>query len=223
MSKDRQPKHRQEARDLRRRIARQGMYEHVLIVCEGEKSEPNYLEDIRIEQRLHSANVVVRHSELGTQPLQVVQYAEQLFLAGDSHRRIERRSFNRVFTVFDRDDHPTFHEARRYAGSLRHQNSDDEDVEFQVIASVPCFELWLLLHYEDVFEPVHRDEVHRRLRRHMAAYAKGGKGHWAQTKPHLERATDRAQHLAEHPQASNGHQPMTQMHELVQYLLKLRS
>lgn len=32
------------------------------------------------------------------------------------------------------------------------------------IASVPSFELWLLLHFENIQPPLHRDDVMRRLR-----------------------------------------------------------
>lgn len=50
MGKDNQAKHRQAARDLKRRAAVRQTYERLLIVCEGEKTEPQYLCEI---QRAH--------------------------------------------------------------------------------------------------------------------------------------------------------------------------
>lgn len=47
MGKDNQPKHRQAARDLKRRAAVRQPYERLLIVCEGEKTEPQYLREIQ--------------------------------------------------------------------------------------------------------------------------------------------------------------------------------
>jgi hypothetical protein len=83
MGKDDQPKHRQKERDLRRRAAIRQPYERLLIVCEGEKTEPQYLDEIRQERRLATAHVQVRPSAFGTEPLQVVEYAEHLFRHGD--------------------------------------------------------------------------------------------------------------------------------------------
>lgn len=47
------------ARSLRRRAAVRQPFERLLVVCEGEKTEPLYLEEIRQELRLSSATVQV--------------------------------------------------------------------------------------------------------------------------------------------------------------------
>ena len=81
-------------------------YERILIVSEGSKTEPNYFREIRTAYRLHTANVEVHPSELGTAPIQVVQYARSLFESGDRHKQIQPRAFEQVYAVFDRDDQP---------------------------------------------------------------------------------------------------------------------
>lgn len=53
MGKDGQPKHRQAARELLRRKAQRQPAERLLIVCEGAKTEPLYLGEIRL--RVHAA------------------------------------------------------------------------------------------------------------------------------------------------------------------------
>jgi hypothetical protein len=74
MGRDFQPKERQlTRRDIK--AERRAQYARILIVSEGSKTEPLYLEEIRFAYQLHSANVVVQPSQLGTAPVQVVQYA----------------------------------------------------------------------------------------------------------------------------------------------------
>jgi hypothetical protein len=169
MARDNGPKERQQ-KQLERKQGRRASYDRILIVSEGSKTEPNYFREIRAAFRLHTANVEVRSSELGTAPIQVVKYAQALFEDGDRHRNIQRRAFEKVFAVFDRDDHDSYHEALRLAASLegKLRNDAKQPVAFQAIASVPSFELWLLLHFEDIQAPLHRDEVMRRLKQHIS-------------------------------------------------------
>ncbi|MES2536407.1 MAG: RloB family protein [Pseudomonadota bacterium] len=224
MGKDHQPKHRQQARDLKRRSAQRAPFERVLIVCEGEKTEPQYIDEIKREHRLNTANVQVWASALGTNPSQVVTYAEDLFNFGDRAKAIEPRSFDRVMAVFDRDDHPGYHQALTKAAALNGKliNDENEPVAFAAIASVPCFELWLLLHFKDVQAPFHRNEIYAQLNAHVPGYEKGQDGHWAATKKHLEIAVERAQGRVLVTTAYDGREPYTAMHELVLRLVHLK-
>lgn len=95
-------------------------------------------------------------------------------------------------------------------------------VSFKAIASVPSFELWLLLHYEDVQAPIRRDDVMRRLKWHIPDYEKGTGGAFAITRDLLEIATQRAQALAGRFSAYDG-EPYTALGELVKLLTTLRS
>jgi hypothetical protein len=225
MGKDGQPKHKQAARELRRREAQRQPAESLLIVCEGAKTEPLYLGEIRQELRLPSANVQVQPAAYGTEPLRIVEYAEYLFTQGHRALGIRACSFDLVVAVFDRDEHHTYHAALQRVAALNGRLKNDENVRvpFEAVVSVPCFELWLLLHFEDVFAPLHRDEAVARLRLHLADYAKGQGSHWTATRARLETATQRAAGLvgAGHT-AADGMQPYTKMHELVNRLLHLK-
>lgn len=224
MGKDKQPKERQKQRDLRRRAAIRQPYERLLIVCEGEKTEPHYLNEIRQELRLATAHVQVQPSGFGTEPMQVVEYAEQLFRHGNRSLCIEAKAFDRVIVVFDRDEHRSYHQALAKANELDGQLGNDERqrIPFQAIASVPCFELWLLLHFEDVQAPIHRDEVYQRLSQHLPGYDKGQRGYWASTSMRLAEATARAEVLSTATTAHDGHETYTGMHLLVQRLVHLK-
>lgn len=225
MGKDGQPKHRQAARELLRRKAQRQPAERLLIVCEGTKTEPLYLAEIRQQLRLPSANVQVQPAAYGTEPLRIVEYAERLFIEGQRALGIHARTFDRVVVVFDRDEHHSYHAALQRVAALNGRLENDERVKvpFEAVVSVPCFELWLLLHFEEVFAPLHRDEALARLRVHVAGYTKGQGSHWAVTRERLDVATARANALvAAGHSAEEGTQPYTNMQELVQRLLHLK-
>jgi len=223
MARDHAPKERQR-RQLERKLNQRGSYDRILIVSEGSRSEPNYFGEIRAAYQLHTANVLVRPSEAGTAPRQVVEYARDLFKNGDRHRRIQKRAFEQVFTVFDRDEHDSYSDALRLAASLDGKLKSDtgEPTRFQAIASVPSFELWLLLHYEDVRAPLHRDEVMRRLRRHLPGYTKGMSGSFDMTRGQLALATQRADALADQFTAFDAPEPFTGVGTLVRLLTTLK-
>lgn len=225
MGKDGQPKHKQEAREIRRKKASRGMYERVLIVCEGEKTEPNYLNELRSYFKLQTANVTVRPSKLGTEPMQIVQFAQQLFEQGDGRQGLAKREFDRIYAVFDRDDHQTYHEALAYCSkhTMTFKNNEGQRVPLIAVASVPCFELWLLLHYEDVLEALHRNDVYARLKRCLADYEKGNSGYWPRLLPLLAEAQRRSQAMAQRHSPEDGQQPCTAIGGLVAYLGQLKS
>lgn len=224
MAQDNSPRVRQQ-KQLARKQGRRASYDRILIVTEGSRTEPNYFHEIRAAYSLHTANVAVQPSELGTAPIQVVQYAQQLFENGDRHRNIQRRVFEKVYAVFDRDDHYSYFDALRLAESLNGNLKNDlrQAVIFQAIASVPSFELWLLLHYEDIQAPLHRDEVIRRLKRHIPSYEKGASNAFATTRTHLAIASQRAERLAACFTADSAPEPFTAIAGLVTLLTTLRS
>ncbi len=223
MGRDNQPKERQ----LRRQSAKEAnraSYARILIVTEGSKTEPRYLEEIRAAYQLHSANVEVQPSQLGTEPLQVVQYARDLFMNGDLHKGIRPKSFDQVYVVFDRDAHLSYFNALSLAQSLegKLRNDENQKISFKSIASIPCFELWLLLHFEDVLSPMHRNDVIKNLTRYLPAYSKGNSGMFTATQSRLGMAAQRAKALAAIFTAYTDPEPFTALYELVEALVTLR-
>lgn len=224
MGRDNQPKERQ----LRRKAskdAQRASYARILIVTEGSKTEPLYLEEIRTAHQLHSANVAVQPGQLGTAPIQVLRYAQRLFEEGDLYKGIRPKSFDQIYAVFDRDEHDSYFEALNLARSLdgKLRNDDRQAVSFKAIASIPSFELWLLLHYEDIRAPIQRDEVMARLKQHLPGYEKGRGGTFAASRSLLATATQRAQALANNFNAYTAPEPYTALHELVTLLTTLRA
>lgn len=224
MARDNSPKERQK-QQLERKQARRASYDRILIVSEGSKTEPNYFGEIRQAYRLHTANVEVRPSEYGTAPIQVVRYAKELFEFGDRHKNIQARAFEQVYAVFDRDDHGSYFDALDLVESLdgKLRNDNKQLISFKAIASVPSFELWLLLHYEDIQAPIRRDEVMQRLKKQIPGYEKGATRAFSITRERLAVATRRARALAAKFDARMDTEPYTAIVDLVNLLTSLRA
>jgi hypothetical protein len=223
MARDNSPQERQK-KQLERKQGRRASFDRILIVSEGSKTEPNYFREIRATHRLHTANVEIQPSQWGTAPIQVVQYAQKLFEDGDRHKNVQRRAFEKIYAVFDRDDHGSYHEALTLAASLdgKLRNDAKQSVSFQAIVSIPCFELWLLLHFEDIQAPLDRDEVLRHVKLHIPGYDKGVSNAFHITSAHLAVATQRAERLAARYSARSDPDPYTSVVELVKLLTTLR-
>lgn len=203
------------SRHLSRKNGRRLAYDRILIVCEGEKTEPNYFEDIRKKNRVPSAHVRVLPSEYGTQPRQIVDYAEAKFL--------ENRAFEWIFAIFDRDSHATYHDALTRVSTLDRalRNDEHKSVRFVAIPSVPCFELWLLLHFHDQKAFCDRGEMLRRLKQYIPDHTKGKTGVFALTEPSFTTAEARAKWLQSQFNPFSGTEAYTNVNELVSLLLSL--
>lgn len=132
--------HKRKARDgaeLQRKQRERARNKRVLIVCEGTKTEPHYLRELLDDLHIRPQAVRVAPNN-GTSPDSVVAHALALYdedaVAGDA--------FDQVYCVFDRDKHTTFD-----AAVQRTQALSAAGKPFEAITSIPCFEVWLLLHF----------------------------------------------------------------------------
>jgi hypothetical protein len=200
---------------LRRGGATRQPYDRVLIVCEGEKTERNYFDEIRRKFRISAAHIRVIPSE-GTDPKSVVNFAEEEFNRNG-------KGFEKVYAVFDHDDHDDYANAIHMAEAKdkKLKNDEKQPVAFEAIVSVPCFALWLLLHFSDIQFRIHRDNVFRQLKVHIPEYAKGMSNVFGKTESNLEVATAHATVLKSTFQRIQGEDPYTDVHELVEVLLRL--
>jgi hypothetical protein len=112
----------------KRRASQREPYDTALIVCEGQKTEPHYLDGLKQEYKLSSANIRITPAD-GTDAVSIVRFAKA---------QAERDGgYDRVYCVFDRDGHRNFTEA---IGLIR-------QFGYIPIVSWPCFEIWVLLHF----------------------------------------------------------------------------
>lgn len=190
-------------------------YEAVLIVCEGQKTEPLYFEGLKKAYRLSSANIVVE--PMGRDPLSLVKYAINE-LEKDS-------SLDRAYCVFDRDGHSTFDDAIRKAG----EHALRKNGRLHLAVSIPCFEVWPWLHFDFNTAPIvgtggktPGDRALAQLVKVMPDYTKGDRRIFEQLEPRLGEAMRNAARLAAHNVKADCDNPSTSVHKLVEYLIRLK-
>ena len=207
------------SRQLDRRKAKRAPYDKVLIVCEGEKTEPQYFIGLKNYYELNGANVEIT-GDCGSAPKSIVEYAKQRY----REERDAGDPFNRVYCVFDKDMHPTYEQALDMIASAK------PDGTFFAVTSVPSFEYWLLLHFYLTTRPYFRtsevssgDQVLRDLKTYMPDYEKGAKDVFAKLVGQLDFAKANAQRGLRAAEATCTDNPTTKIHELVEYLQNLKN
>jgi hypothetical protein len=135
----------------------------LLVVCEGEITEPQYFRGL--ERFLRDATLSIEIPPERGEPKKLVQVAKTFNSAAiqDARRSGDDNvRFDEVWCVFDRDDHERFDAACQMA----------KDNLFRLAVSNPSFELWLLLHFQDNPGAQHRDRIKHMLRGKIHDYDK---------------------------------------------------
>ncbi|WP_421827432.1 RloB family protein [Larkinella sp.] len=128
----------------------------ILIVCEGENTEPSYFDSFRL------SSATVESYGGRKQPVNVVKHA--IYLAS-------QKKYDEVWCVFDKDDisDEDFNDAIDQA----------EAAGFKVAYSNQAFEYWFILHFEDhKGGPMPRADYHNRINGYinpLGAYYDGKK------------------------------------------------
>jgi hypothetical protein len=86
---------------------------------------------------------------------------------------------------------------------------------------VPNFELWLLLHYENIQAPIDRHDAINRLKKHIPGYSKGADNMFSMTRELVDVALQRAEALASQFTGHDEPEPFTGIGELVKLLMAL--
>jgi hypothetical protein len=207
--------HKRKPRKSQRRTAYREEYDKVLIVCEGEKTEPNYFNELINHYKISSANVKVDGS-CGSSPKCVFEYAERLYRS----EKNKGDAYDRVYCVFDKDTHHTYDET---ISKIKDKQS------FYVVNSVPCFEYWLLLHFNYSTKPYAKkgkssiaNEVLKELKKHIPKYEKGAKNIFKTTMNDLDYAINNAKNSLKQAIQNNTDNPSTNVHKLIEYLSDIK-
>ena len=194
--------------------AKREPYDRVLIVCEGGRTEPSYFGELADHYRLSTANIKVVGS--GSDPHTVVREAKEL----QKRERRQGERYDKVYCVFDRDEHPAFDNA----------SSEAATSGLKLARSWPCFELWLLLHFDGSRRPYTNeggrspcDNCIHDLRTHLPGYEKTTPGLFRKLEGRLEDAKRNAVHAITDAERTSEPNPSTEVHELVGYLQSIKS
>ena len=113
----------------RREVASRDEIERFLIVCEGEKTEPNYFRKFRVPSNV----ITVQRTGYNTDSL----IREAIRLRDEAKETAD--AYDQVWCVFDRDSFPQENCSRAF------QLAKKEDVN--VAFSNEAFEIWYLMHF----------------------------------------------------------------------------
>lgn len=120
---------------------------YFLIVCEGEKTEPNYFKYFKNKLPKHLLNTVELIGE-GDNTVNVVKKAISLKYEREADPITPK--FDEVWAVFDKDDFPN--KRVDSAFSLAKQN------DIKCAFSNQSFELWYVLHFQYLDSNLHRSQ-----------------------------------------------------------------
>lgn len=168
-----------------------------LIVCEGKETEPNYIRGLINYLKIHPKRIDVVYAK---HPNAVVRHA------------IEKKTqfpgqYDEVFAVFD-GDHQKLEEEK---SSARKNN-------IQSILSIPCFEVWILLHHESNHKPYPTCEPLTNYLSKNYNYKKNDFKIFDKLKDFLPTAEQNAKNLALHNEKNECTSPSTNMHVLIEKL-----
>lgn len=213
-------------REQSRRQGNRPKRRSILIVCEGERTEPNYFEAFR-RRLLGGEGDRVFVAGVGDNTVGLVEKAREIV---EKRLRGDAPPFYHVWIVFDKDEFPD----DRFDRAV--QMIQTEDAGFKANArphwhaawSNEAFELWYLLHFQDTLGgPIGRNDLCRMLSDRFRSdlgvaegYQKNSVGVFALLESRMTDAIVRARRAfslceGRPPHASN---PATRMFELVEQL-----
>lgn len=135
---------------LRRRAPTLEPKKRILLVCEGEVTEVDYFEHLRSKTKSSNLDIEVCGKECGSSPTSVVSFALE---RSRQEGPYDCGGYDKVFCVFDRDDHQDFEKAKGQILSARKSNSAFKGGSIDDVWSDPCFEVWLTMHFSNSRAP----------------------------------------------------------------------
>ena len=191
----------------------------ILILCEGARTEPTYFNWLKYDKRLTS--VVVRRSR-----------ANQIGPPGLLKRaRNELRNdpgWDEIYCVLDHDGRDSA--VGKLEAELTAMNRKRASTKVEMILSDPCFELWLLLHFEFTDRPYTSvrggrsacADVIEQLQRHIPGYRKNTTHYLKLVEGRVSDALSNADQLNRlSPETRLRRSPYTNVSKLVARLLEL--
>jgi hypothetical protein len=140
---------------------------HILIFCEG-STEHNYMDyfaQIINKKENKYTDIIVELEVAGGNARRVLRYADAFLMDDDNNRKY---TLYKKYLVFDCDN------PKDIQTVINDANASNN--EYELLVSNFLFETWLLMHYENIGEGLHKSKTYRRLEEHLAldrlAYSK---------------------------------------------------
>ncbi len=117
------------------------LLDNILILCEGEKTEPHYFNAIKCRYKL--SNVEIKG--LGCNTDKITEFAIN-----------RRKDYSQIWCVFDRDSFKAHHFNRAFQMIKKYKN-------IHIVYSNEAFELWYLLHFHYFNTGISREQYIEKL------------------------------------------------------------
>lgn len=120
----------------------------IRVLTEGKVTEPGYLR--MLERNGINVKIEIDLKDTGV-PLTLVQRARE-------YQRLNKKKnpdFDEIWCIFDVDQHP----------NLKSAIQEALDSNINIAISNPCFELWLVLHYQDQTSHINRRDIQKVAKR----------------------------------------------------------
>ncbi|GHT21549.1 hypothetical protein FACS189430_01790 [Bacteroidia bacterium] len=194
--------------------------QYYLIVCEGEKTEPNYFNALKQDLPkgvLTAVQIDIKGTGRNTQSL-----IDEALRLKAHYEDTANHPLDRLWTVFDRD---SFNEKDFNAAIMRCKNE-----KIGCAWSNEAFELWYLLHFELYSNGQNRTDypklIEKNVRKNIKQYQyrKNSEDMYALLKPKMKDAIRHAKQLDKMYGTREdfaAHNPRTTVYQLVQELLKI--
>lgn len=186
--------------------------QHILIICEGEKTEPNYFKSI--ENKLPRGIVKLDIYGEGKNTLSLVSDVIDKVEEVKNHAKRDDyiRPYDQAWVVFDRDSF----NPDQFDNAISKAKANDIKVAY----SNEAFELWYILHFEYLNAGITRNQYKGKLTYHLGAkYEKNSEDMYKKLKDlgDQDAATKNAIKLLElhNNIAPSLQNPSTRVHELV--------
>ncbi|AFY54126.1 hypothetical protein Riv7116_1566 [Rivularia sp. PCC 7116] len=205
---------------LQRGKANKKRIKYILIVVEGQETEYNYFNSLKDDLKLKTTEIQVARASGGS-PLDVVEKAKSLL---QEKIRLSNKQgnpkYDEVFCVFDQDN-----QMKKYHQALIEAKNNN----IQAITSIPCFEVWFLLHCcntsspfsdcKEVCKKLESEFKKLRFLKPKECYEKKNSDWYKILKPKLQNAIDNAEKLEKYQENNRENfNPSTKVHILVKIL-----
>lgn len=216
-----QKKKFRKSKELTRTKAKRSPYATIVIICEDSKSVPYYFNELKKHFRLNTANIHIIPSK-GSAPISVVEHSVEIARSTSD--------IDYIACVFDRDHHESYERAVNKLKAVKPKKTDKSKPIYMTITSIPCYEIWLLLHFYYTTKAYNAngsrssaENLIIELRKHLPSYTKNTNGWFGEIINKLEYAIKHAKQLKKYNLSTNSNNPSTNMHELVEFLIKLKN
>lgn len=133
----------------------------IFIVSEGECTEPNYFKKINVELRFSGVSIKApKFPE--TDAISLVTRA--INIKENKECNISLKRGDEIYCAYDVDENKDedLDTAKRLA----------EANKIKILLSNPCFEIWILLHYERTAKTYQREDLYIEVKKHIKNYEK---------------------------------------------------